>query len=107
MHEVAADPSRVARAAVDHIRATSERWWLHIDLDVLDPLEFAAQGLPDVDDEPGGLTWAQLTDVAVTAVGAGGCIGWSVAIYDPEQDPDGHDARHIVKLGADVLTALP
>ena len=38
-----------------------DRWWLHIDLDVLDPVEFRAQGLPDVEDEPGGLTWAQLT----------------------------------------------
>jgi len=76
-------------------------------LDVLDPLQFGAQGLPDVADEPGGLTWEQLTDVAVTAVEAGGCVGWSVAIYDPDQDPDDHDAARIVQFGADLLAALP
>ena len=28
------------------IRSVVDRWWLHVDLDVLDPLEFRAQGLP-------------------------------------------------------------
>lgn len=67
LEEVVADPAGVAHGAIDHIRATTGRWWLHIDLDVLDPTQFAAQGLPDVDDEPGGLTLAQLTEVAVAA----------------------------------------
>lgn len=105
--EVGADPTGVAGAAVDHIQAACKRWWLHIDVDVLDPVELPAQGLPDVDDEPGGLTWAQLTDVAVTAVERGGCLGWSIAIYDPDQDPDGRDARRIARFGSDLLAALP
>ncbi len=56
-------------------RSQVDRWWLHIDLDVLDPVEFAAQGLPDVDDEPGGLTWDQLTDLVVALFGSG-CVRW-------------------------------
>lgn len=107
VHEVAADPAGAAREAVAHLVVGVERWWLHTDLDVLDPVEFAAQGLPDVDDEPGGLTWAQLAEVVVNAVEAGGCVGWSVAIYDPDQDPDGGDARRVVRLGAQVVSALP
>ena len=104
--EVSARPAAVARAAVGHVRSSVERWWLHIDLDVLDPLEFPAQGLPGVEDEPGGLTWAQLSDLLTAAVGAGGCAGMSLAIYDPDQDADGAEAEKIVGLISQVGAAL-
>jgi arginase len=93
---VAPDPSRAGREAVRHLELSAERWWLHIDLDVLDPQELFAQGLPGIADEPGGLTWIQLTEVALAALGAGGCVGLSVAIYDPDQDPHRNDAAAIV-----------
>ena len=102
--EVAKDPAGVGSRALAALTRSEPRWWLHIDLDVLDPLEFAAQGLPDVADEPGGLTWAQLTDLAATMMAAGGCVGASLAIYDPEQDPEGHDAARIVEFVRDVLS---
>jgi arginase len=101
-----ADPVRQARAAVEHLRRTTGRWWLHVDLDVLDPEEFAAQGVPGGDDEPDGLTWSALTELLTAAIDEGGCVGWSVAIYDPEQDPSGSDAERIVQLVADVAAAL-
>jgi len=104
--EVASDPGSVAREAVDRVRASVEHWWLHVDLDVLDPVEFAAQGLPGVEDEPGGLNWKQLTELLAAAVGAGGCAGASFAIYDPEQDADGGEARRIVRLISDVAAAV-
>ena len=53
--EVAARPEKQAEAAVAHLKRVCDRWWLHVDLDVLDPLEFPAQGLPDVADDPDGL----------------------------------------------------
>lgn len=105
--EVAADPAATARQAVEHVVRTAQRWWLHVDLDVLDPREFAAQGLPGVDDEPGGLTVAQLTTLLVTAAGTGGCAGLSLAIYDPDQDPERRDARQVVELAAAAIAALP
>jgi arginase len=84
--------------------APVNRWWLHIDLDVLDPAEFRAQGLPDVDDEPGGLTWDQLTDLVMALfTGPGSCVGGSLAIYDPDQDPDGAGAAQIVEFVRNVL----
>lgn len=46
---------------------------------------------------------AQLTDLLTAATGAGGCIGMSVAIYDPEQDPDRHDAATVLRLVDVVL----
>lgn len=105
--EVAADPEGAARQAVTHVSRATERWWLHVDLDVLDPVEFAAQGLPGVEDEPGGLTVAQLTTLLVTAAGSGGCAGLSLGIYDPDQDPDRRDARQVVELTGAVVAALP
>ncbi len=105
--EVASDPAGAGRAAVGQLRLHADRWWLHVDLDVLDPVCFAAQGLPGVADDPGGLSWEQLTEVLVAAVGAGGCTGWSLAIYDPEQDANGKDARRIIDLVRDVAAALP
>lgn len=75
-------------------------------LDVLDPGEFVAQGLPGVEDEPGGLTWAQLTELLSTAVRAGGCTGASIAIYDPDQDPNGAEAEKIIQMVAEVTSAF-
>lgn len=105
--EVASAPPQVAIEAVMHLQESSAAWWLHIDLDVLDPLEFAAQGLPGVADEPGGLSWQQLTALATTAVAMSGCRGLSLAIYDPDQDPTGVDAARIVQFARHVASALP
>jgi arginase family enzyme len=98
---------RTGRSALRRrARGHDARWWLHVDLDVLDPAEFGAQGVPGSVDEPGGLTWQALTDLLTAAVGEGGCIGWSLAIYDPDQDPSRSDAARIVQLVADVTDAL-
>ncbi len=104
--EVAAEPAAGGREAVAHVLAHAKRWWLHVDLDVLDPAEFAAQGLPDVKDEPGGLTWAQLSQLVAAAVGEGDCAGASLVIYDPDQDPTRREAMQIVQLAAHMAAAL-
>ncbi len=66
------------------------------------PAALPAQGVPGGENEPGGLSWDQLTALLTAAVAAGGCIGMSFVIYDPDQDPTGRDARRIVRLIADV-----
>lgn len=97
------DPAGAARAAAANLRTATRPWWLHVDLDVLDPEVFTAQGLPDVPDEPDGLDIDQLTAVLTTAASTGGCVGLSVTIYDPDQDPDRSGAEAIVQLiGATV-----
>lgn len=104
MAEVADDPAGTGRRAVEQLARNVDRWWLHVDLDVLDPHEFAAQGLPDAPDEPGGLTWDQLTDTVVSLFGSRAhCIGASIAIYDPDQDPDRADAAKIVTFVRNAL----
>lgn len=99
------DPGEAAHAATTHLRANTDRWWLHVDLDVLDPEMFGAQGLPDYPDEPDGLDLAQLTAVTTETIGAGGCAGLSVAIYDPDQDPDGSCAAATVDLVRETVRA--
>ncbi len=102
--EVADDPDGAGRRAIEQLAGVVDRWWLHIDLDVLDPDEFPAQGLPDVPDEPGGLTWEQLTDLVMALFTTpASCIGGSVAIYDPDQDRDGTGAAQIVAFIRNVV----
>jgi arginase len=99
-----ADPAGTGRRAVATLSANGyPRWWLHIDFDVLDPQAFPAQGLPEVADEPGGLTWGQLSTLTSAMTAAGGCVGCSFAIYDPDQDPDGTCAVDIVGFVETVL----
>ena len=102
--EVADDPAGAGRRAIEALSGQVDRWWLHIDLDVLDPVEFPAQGLPDFPDEPGGLTWEQLTDLVMALFTTpASCIGGSIAIYDPDQDPDRSRAAQIVAFVRNVV----
>ena len=62
------------------------------------------QGLPDVEDEPGGLTWVQLTDLVVSLFGSPAhCVGASLAIYDPDQDEDHADAAKVIEFIRNAL----
>lgn len=105
--EVAADPSGVTRAAVESISSHTSNWWLHTDLDVLNVNDFFARGAPGELSLPGGLSWHELTEVIKTALSVGGCRGWSIAIYNPDLDPDGSQAQRVVQLVADVAPHLP
>jgi arginase len=106
LDELVPDLAGQARTAVAHLGGPSRSWWLHVDLDVLDSVDFPAQGLPGSDDIPGGLSWAQLTDLLRVAVRTGGCLGWSLVIYDPDQDPDGSAARRIIELVGAVAAEI-
>jgi arginase len=105
--EVAADPAANGSLAAGEVRANSAGWWLHLDLDVLARNELGSQRVPGDEESEGGLTWPELTAVLCAAFTTVGCRGWSIAIYDPEQDPDGGDARRIVQLVRDVAPLLP
>jgi arginase len=106
LDEVTEDPAGTGRAAAAHVASAAGTWWLHVDLDVLDPVVFPAQGLPGVPDEPGGLTWPGLGDLVGAALTVPGCIGMSVAIYDPEQDPGGAGASEVVRFLGTTVAVL-
>jgi arginase len=82
-------------AAVARVRAgTGHRpYWLQLDVDVLDPSVMPAVDSPD----PGGLQPDEL--VALLQAIAPSAVGASVAVFDPDLDPDGRFAA----LLADVL----
>jgi arginase len=105
--EVAADPARSAREAVQRIASHALNWWLHIDLDVLDEQDFSARGAPGEIRLAGGLTWQHLEEVVRAALRAGGCRGMSLVIYNPDLDADRSQARRIVQFLADIAEDLP
>jgi arginase len=92
----------VAVQAVEQVRAVAASWWLHVDLDVLASRELGAVDYP----QPGGLSWQQLRDLTAAALAVPGCVGWTVAIYNPDLDPGGGGARRIVDYLADTAPGL-
>ncbi len=67
-------------------------YWLHVDVDVLDPTFMPAVDSPD----PGGLTPDQLIEL-LTAL-APWAIGAQVTVFDPDLDPDGRYAALLTEI---------
>jgi len=93
------------QAAVQQVRhvvdaAHLDGYWLHLDVDVLDPEHLPAVDSPD----PGGLTPDELTTLlralAPTATGA------QVTVFDPDLDPDGEYALLLAEILAAGLRDL-
>jgi arginase len=93
---------RTVWEAAGALHAATERWWLHVDLDVL-----ATGALPAVDyRQLGGLDWSQLDALSARALTERGVAGWTITIYNPDLDPTGVGARHIVAYVERVGAAL-
>lgn len=96
-----AGPAAVAEA----IRRTAgashlDGYWLHLDVDILDPEFMPAVDSPD----PGGLRPAELTEL-LAALAPGAC-GAEVTIFDPDLDPDGSYAALLTGILAEGLSRL-
>jgi arginase len=86
------DISGATITGLAHVIQSVAHFWLHVDLDVL-----SSSALSAVDyQQAGGLSWEQLERVTSHILAHPGCIGWSIAIYNPDLDTDGHGARNIV-----------
>jgi arginase len=73
-----------ARAA-DRLGRDDGRFWIHLDLDVLDE-----QAMPATDYlMPGGLQWDELFALMGPLGASDGLIGVSLGCLNPEKDPDG------------------
>ncbi|HEX5879290.1 MAG TPA: arginase family protein [Actinomycetota bacterium] len=94
--------AEVAAQAARDVAAAAPAWWLHVDLDVLATAELAAVDYP----QPGGLRWWQLRQMTVAALAVPGCAGWTVAIYNPDLDPDGGQAARIAEYVAGAAARL-
>ena len=67
-------------------------FWLHVDVDVLDPAVMPAVDAPD----EGGIAYAELELLVAGLVAAPDCLGMQVTVFDPDYDPDGTYARELV-----------
>lgn len=82
-------------AAIAKVRSRlSERgpFWLHFDVDVLDPEVFPATDYL----MPGGMNWPELRAVLSPLLSSPALIGASLACYNPEKDPDRTCGRALV-----------
>ncbi|PGH42474.1 arginase [Micromonospora sp. WMMA1996] len=67
-------------------------YWVHIDVDVLDPAVMPAVDAPD----PGGIAFAELEILLAGLVDTPHCLGVELTVFDPDYDQDGAYAAEIV-----------
>jgi arginase len=67
-------------------------YWVHVDVDVLDPAVMPAVDAPD----PGGIAYAELELLLAGLVATPKCLGLEVTVFDPDYDPEGVYAQEIV-----------
>jgi arginase len=70
-------------------------FWVHVDIDVLDPAYVSAVDSPD----PGGLDPDTLVSLLRELLSRPGAAGFELTVFDPDLDPDGRQAA----LVADIL----
>ncbi len=86
--------------AAQQFETASKKFWLHLDLDVLDQ-----SVMPAVDYQmPNGLMWEDVQQLLRPLLHSPNLIGMDVTIYNPTLDPDNIYAKHIVNFLADILT---
>ncbi|MDG4823399.1 arginase family protein [Asanoa sp. WMMD1127] len=82
--------ARSAQWARDQL-ADCAGYWVHIDVDVLDPAVMPAVDAPD----PGGIAFAELELLIAGLVDTPHCLGIELTVFDPDYDPDGAYAAEI------------
>ena len=100
--QVAEDGAELVAAVLTELMMTErlDGYWLHLDVDVLDPSIMPAVDSPD----PDGLSAARLVEL-LTAL-APGATGAEVTVFDPDLDPTGEHAALLATLLADGLAEL-
>src|SRR5262245_19405458 len=92
---------RVARKILDVAdRADLDGYWIHLDVDILDPSVMPAVDSPD----SGGLSAAELTELLAAL--APRALGAQVTVFDPDLDPDGSHARLLTDILVTGLAPL-
>jgi arginase len=76
-------------------------YWLHVDVDVLDPAVMPAVDAPS----PGGIAFPELELLLAGLVESPHCLGVEITVFDPDYDPDGDYAAEITSAVATGLSA--
>jgi arginase len=75
--------AEIAAAALERVASCDAGFWIHFDVDVLDP-----QLMPAVDSPlPGGFDYSQAGELLTPLVQHPAALGLQVTIYDPTIDP--------------------
>jgi arginase len=69
-------------------------YWVHIDVDVLDPAVMPAVDAPD----PGGIAYTELELLLSGLVSTPHCLGVEITVFDPDYDPTGGYAAELVEM---------
>lgn len=84
----------VARKALERVAGIGAGFWIHFDVDVLDP-----DLMPAVDSPlPGGLDFAQAAELLARLAQHPAALGLQVTIYDPTIDTTGNGATKLVGM---------
>jgi arginase len=75
-------------------------YWLHVDVDVLDPAVMPAVDAPS----PGGIAFPELELLLAGLVESPHCLGVEITVFDPDYDPDGEYAAEIATTVATGLS---
>jgi arginase len=94
-------PGAAGRAARDQLTAAAGRYWVHLDVDVLDERAFPATDYL----MPGGLSLAELSELIRPLLTAPALAGVSLACYNPQKDYGGGGARDLLALLRDAFAA--
>jgi arginase len=96
-----AGPAATADAIARTVTASHlDGYWLHLDVDILDPEVMPAVDSPD----PGGLSAGELTELLAALAPC--AAGAQVTVFDPDLDPDGRYAALLTGILADGLQHL-
>jgi arginase len=93
-----AGPAATAAEARAAVAPGDRRFWVFVDLDVLDERVF-----PNDAPVPDGLNWSEVRHLLAPLVRDRACLGIAVACYNPERDPERSSARSIVELLREVV----
>jgi arginase len=77
-------------------------FWIHLDVDVLDPSVMPAVDAPD----PGGIAYPELELLLRGLVGDQACVGIEVTVFDPDFDVESVYARDLVNSLVTALSAV-
>jgi len=90
----------IAGQALGRVAPVGAGFWIHFDVDVLDP------GLmPAVDSPlPGGLSFARAAQLLGALVQHPAALGLQITVYDPATDPDGSGAPQLADMLEQAFT---
>ena len=97
------DPERLGRYVAQRLEAQAGRFWIHFDVDAFDVEEMSAATYP----LPDGLGFEHTEALLRPLASSPALVGFSIADFVPDKDPDGRFARRLVDLVAGLFTPRP